>query len=99
MYQAGTERLPAQSFVLCNLPPGVNRSQQDRQDSHPGSSAEDDGSDGDDQYPQLLGSTADDGRPDEPPEPWQLAFSEEQGEWYFWNTETNDVRWEPPEVE
>jgi hypothetical protein len=65
----------------------------------PSGPGEDDGSDGDDQYPQLLGSTADDGRPDEPPEPWQLAFSEEQGEWYYWNTETNDVRWEPPEVE
>lgn len=34
--------------------------------------------------------------PPKPPLPWQLAWSQERNNYYYWNTETKEVQWECP---
>lgn len=34
--------------------------------------------------------------PPQPPHPWQIAWSEEHKAFYYWNTSTNTVQWNPP---
>lgn len=50
------------------------------------------------------GDEDDEGAEDRPPvpevqAPWQAVWNDEERNYYYWNSETNETSWDPPEAE